>query len=37
VNAVQAPPTVRAKPHCSICKNPMKGHKNITTCPKNQK
>lgn len=25
VNAVQAPPTVRAKPHCSICKNPYEG------------
>ncbi|CAB3980925.1 PREDICTED: uncharacterized protein LOC107342022 [Paramuricea clavata] len=29
--------TGRAKPHCSICKQPMKGHKNVANCPKNQK
>ena len=27
----------RAKPTCSVCKNPMKGHKNIANCPKNQR
>ncbi|KAK3755170.1 hypothetical protein QZH41_010695 [Actinostola sp. cb2023] len=24
----------RAKPHCSVCKNPMKGHSKITDCPR---
>jgi hypothetical protein len=27
----------RAPPRCSVCKNLMKGHKNIEDCPKNQK
>ena len=27
----------RAKPCCSACKNPMKGHKNVSNCPKNKK
>ncbi|KAJ7386145.1 hypothetical protein OS493_012491 [Desmophyllum pertusum] len=26
----------RSKPHCSACKHPMKGHKQITTCPRNR-
>ena len=28
--------TCRAIPCCSVCKNPMKGHKNIRDSPKNQ-
>ncbi|XP_046864581.1 uncharacterized protein LOC124459055 [Xenia sp. Carnegie-2017] len=27
----------RAAPRCTVCKNWMKGHKNIMNCPKNQK
>eukprot|EP00794_Sanderia_malayensis_P016323 gene16323-biopygen12003 len=27
---------MRAKPVCSICKKPMKGHKNVSDCPKNK-
>ncbi|XP_028415670.1 uncharacterized protein LOC114539104 [Dendronephthya gigantea] len=27
----------RAPPRCAVCKNPMKGHKKIKDCPKNQK
>ncbi|KAK2555856.1 hypothetical protein P5673_022505 [Acropora cervicornis] len=22
---------------CTVCRNPMKGHKNVIDCPKNQK
>ena len=35
----QGPSTrkTRAQPKCSICKEPMKGHKNVINCPKNQK
>ncbi|KAJ7318629.1 hypothetical protein OS493_037745 [Desmophyllum pertusum] len=29
--------TTRARLVCSACKNPMKGHKSITDCPKNRK
>lgn len=28
--------TERAKPTCSACKKPMKGHKNVIDCPKNK-
>ncbi|KAK3721677.1 hypothetical protein QZH41_013825, partial [Actinostola sp. cb2023] len=31
--AVSAP---KAKPHCTVCKNPMKGHNKIVDCPKNR-
>ncbi|XP_046840090.1 uncharacterized protein LOC124434248 isoform X2 [Xenia sp. Carnegie-2017] len=27
----------RAVPRCTVCKNWMKGHKNIMNCPKNRK
>ena len=27
--------TVRTKPKCKVCKQPMKGHKNVKDCPKN--
>ena len=27
-------PSTRARPTCSLCKQPMKGHKNVTDCPK---
>ena len=27
----------RAKPCCRTCGQPMKGHKNVLTCPRNQK
>jgi hypothetical protein len=27
----------RSKPKCKACKKPMKGHKNVKDCPKNQK
>ena len=26
----------RAKPHCSLCHQPMKGHKNVIDCPRKQ-
>ncbi len=26
----------RSKPICSVCKNPMKVHKNVKDCPKNK-
>lgn len=29
--------TVRAKPRCAMCNQPMKGHKNVKDCPKNRK
>ena len=28
---------IRSKPKCSVCKNPMKGHKNVLDCSKNVK
>ncbi|XP_028400848.1 uncharacterized protein LOC114523975 [Dendronephthya gigantea] len=28
--------TARNKPKCKACKQPMKGHKNVKDCPKNQ-
>ena len=28
--------TTRSKPKCKACKQPMKGHKNVKDCPKNQ-
>ena len=31
----QAKKAEKAAPHCRICKNPMKGHKNVKDCPKN--
>lgn len=27
----------RQPPKCTVCKHPMKGHKNVATCPKNKK
>ena len=27
----------RAYPLCSACRNPMKGHKSVTDCPRNRK
>ena len=27
----------RNAPKCTLCKQPMKGHKNVTNCPRNQK
>ena len=35
--AEAAKSTRRAPPRCAVCKNLMKGHKNIKDCPKNQK
>ena len=33
----QQPQTSTRKPrHCTVCKQPMKGHKNVTNCPRNQ-
>ena len=32
----QRPRAPKEKPHCSVCKQPMKGHKNVTNCPKNK-
>ncbi|XP_028416037.1 uncharacterized protein LOC114539599 [Dendronephthya gigantea] len=29
-------PKKRAKPRCSLCKNHMDGHKNVTNCPRNK-
>ena len=29
--------TPRNPPKCTLCKQPMKGHKNVTNCPRNQK
>ena len=26
----------RAKPHCSLCHQPMKGHRNVIDCPRNK-
>ena len=31
------PQDKRAKPCCRTCGKPMKGHKNVLTCPRNQK
>ncbi|XP_020630839.1 uncharacterized protein LOC110067836 isoform X2 [Orbicella faveolata] len=38
-HGIQQPPqATKGKPrYCSTCQQPMKGHKNVTTCPKNQK
>ena len=27
----------RNPPKCTLCKQPMKGHKNVTSCPRNKK
>jgi len=32
---INIPVTNKAQPGSKICKNPMKGHKNIKDCPKN--
>ena len=33
----EQPQTSRGKPrYCSACKQPMKGHKKVTNCPRNQ-
>lgn len=29
--------TIRARPVCSACKNPMRGHKFVTDCPRNRR
>ncbi|CAB3984912.1 Hypothetical predicted protein [Paramuricea clavata] len=33
---VENPTSQRAEPHCTLCGKPMKGHKNVLDCPKNQ-
>lgn len=35
--AIESTNTTRARPSCSLCKKPMKGHKNVADCPKNRK
>ncbi|XP_065068881.1 uncharacterized protein LOC135694119 isoform X2 [Rhopilema esculentum] len=31
-----APRKLQKSPHCRLCNNPMKGHKDISDCPRNQ-
>ena len=33
----QRPASQKAAPKCSICGYPRKGHKNVSSCPENQK
>jgi len=36
-NIQRAAKKKKAAPKCSLCGHPTKGHKQVSTCPKNQK